>query len=117
MTTWQPTRRDLKKFLADVKAHPGKRYYSVRECVQPWGNEPKYREIQFKASRLWVGTYGHHSAEATLSLYGPLTDVKPAKMRGLFDKGGPERRPDPRKVAADEHASRPKKPAKTGGWW
>lgn len=99
MTTWNRTRSGLRKFLADVKANPGKTYYSTRECVQPWGNEFKYREIQFKPSRLWVGTFGHHSAEATLSLYGPLTDDRPVHLKPLFETGGTQHRPDAKKVA------------------
>ncbi|MFE2497112.1 hypothetical protein [Streptomyces scopuliridis] len=101
MTTWQPTRGDRKKFLRDVAANPGKTYYSVRESVQPRGSESVYREIVFKPSRLWVGTWGHHGAEGVLSLYGPITDVQPTakQARPLFETGGATYPPDPSKAA------------------
>ncbi|MFD3520445.1 hypothetical protein [Streptomyces sp. NPDC058653] len=93
MTAWQPTRRDLKKFTRDVLDHPGKTYYSVLDVVQPWGDTRMYQEITFKPSRLWGATWGHHGIEGVLSLYGPITDVKP-DVRPLFDGGGKQHAPD-----------------------
>lgn len=86
MTTWQRTRSDKRKFLADIKANPGKTYYSVRTAHQPWGNEPMYYEIAFKPSRLWGAVWGHMDAAGVLANYGPITDVKPRGMRGVFDE-------------------------------
>ncbi|MGW6741662.1 hypothetical protein ACWGDX_13200 [Streptomyces sp. NPDC055025] len=108
MTTWQPTRKGLKEFLRDVANNPGKSYYSISDCAQPWGDTRKYREIVFKPSRLWVGTWGHHGAEGVLSLYGPISDVQPAGLKSLFEKGGPQYLPDPEKVAKDAQPKRPR---------
>ncbi|MFJ1647983.1 hypothetical protein [Streptomyces sp. NPDC088258] len=96
MTTWQSTRRDLKKFLDDVRDNPGKTYYAISECTNPLNGEDTYREITFKPSRLWVGVWGHHSAEAVLSHYGPLSDVEPNELRArpLFGSGGATYPPD-----------------------
>lgn len=103
MTTWQPTRGGLKKFLRDVADNPGKSYYSISDCMKPTGNTRRYREIVFKPSRLWVGTWGHHGAQGVLSLYGPITDVCP-EVKPLFDDGGkqhaPEIKPAKRRVLA-----------------
>ncbi|TFI30138.1 hypothetical protein [Streptomyces sp. 4R-3d] len=104
MTTWTATRGDLKKFLRDVASNPGKTYFSVVECVQPGGNISAYQEIVFKPSRLWVGTWGHHGAQGVLSLYGPITDVKP-NVRPLFDGGGKQHAPN-------TSVAEPAKPAK-----
>ncbi|MFE7566231.1 hypothetical protein ACFU76_04595 [Streptomyces sp. NPDC057539] len=101
MTTWQPTRGDLKKFLKDVADNPGKTYYSIREAAQSWGSENVYREIVFTPSRLWVGKWGHHGAEGVLSLYGPISDVAPTtkQARPLFEAGGAQYPPDLRPTA------------------
>lgn len=96
MTTWQSTRRDLKKFTRDVLDHPGKTYYATTDVVQPWGSSRMYREITFKPSRLWGATWGHHGIEGVLSLYGPITDVKPdsTKAKPLFDDGDEQHPPN-----------------------
>jgi hypothetical protein len=114
MATWKPTRRDLRKFLADVANNPGKTYYAVGECVQPWGDEPKYWEIVFKPSSLWVGKWGHHSAEAVLSLYGPISDTRPTGIRPLFERGGQQHVPDAQVPAENSGWLRSRKPATAG---
>ncbi|WP_406325195.1 hypothetical protein [Streptomyces niveus] len=96
MTTWTATRGDLKKFYRDVVNSPGKKYYATTDVVQPWGDARMYREIVFKPSRLWGATWGHHGVEGVLSLYGPITDVKPdsTKVKPLFDDGGKQHHPE-----------------------
>lgn len=98
MAIWKSTRGDKRKFLKDVAANPGKRYYAISEAVQPWGNGPVYREITFKKSRSWIGTWGHLSAEATLAHFGELTDAEPRGLDPLFGKPGQLHHPDPSKA-------------------
>jgi hypothetical protein len=105
MATYEPTRGGKKKFLRDLRANPSRIFYSVVECVQPWGNEPAYRVWKFEPSRLWVGRSGHMSAEYVLANYGPLTDTRPAGMKPLFDIDGELHTPDPAK-AVDKPKSR-----------
>lgn len=77
---WNDTRSDLKALLRDIARYPSKTYYAVCEA----DGEHLYREIVFKKSRLWGGTWGHMSAEAVLSNYGPLHDAPPAGAKPLF---------------------------------
>lgn len=98
MAIWKSTRGDKKKLLDDIKANPGKTYYAVSEAAQPWGNEPVYREIDFKKSRSWGGTWGHMSAEATLAHFGEITDAKPRGLKNLFGKPDELHHPDASKA-------------------
>ena len=115
MTVWNRNRRDAKRFAKSVQL--GKTYYTVEECAQPWGNEPKWHPWVFTNRQAITGApmCGSMNAEGLVTRYGPVYDTQPKKIRGLFERG-PEHRPDPQKVADDERASRPKRPAKTG-WW
>ena len=88
MATFEPTKRDLKKFEADIARNPGKRYYSVAECAFQWNRQKAYcYEIVFKKSR-WLGlfSWGHLSPAGTLANYGPITDVRPDDADLLVDE-------------------------------
>ncbi len=99
MTTYRPTRGDAKKFLRDLI--PGRTYYTITECAQPWGNEHVVREWVFKETRMFGPKSGHMTAAAVLSNYGPIYDTRPAG-RGLFDTGGEQHLPDARKCVPNQ---------------
>jgi hypothetical protein len=79
MATFEPTKRDLKKFEADIARNPGKTYYSIAETAAQWNGQKAYcYEITFKKSRfLGLCSWGHLSPAGTHANYGPITDVKP----------------------------------------
>jgi hypothetical protein len=85
MTTWQPTYGGKRAFLKAVKA--GIPYYTVAECVQPWGNEPKYSVWIFE-DKGWLGLRcGHLTPTGVLSGFGPISDEKPVGILPINERG------------------------------
>lgn len=65
-------RREAAKFERICK--PGVPYFSIEECVQPWGNEPRARRWEFKRGRLGALSCGPHSPAYVWLNYGPLME-------------------------------------------
>lgn len=75
MATWQPTRRDARRFAR--QAEPGRPYYTVSECVD---GVKRYTEWIFTGSRIGGMTCGHMSPAQVMATFGPLTDEKPYEL-------------------------------------
>ncbi|MFE3326875.1 hypothetical protein [Streptomyces sp. NPDC059176] len=88
MTTYRPTRGDAKRFLRDLI--PGKTYYSITECAQPWGSEHIVQEWVFKETRMFGPKSGHMTATAVLSNYGPIYDTRPQTLSASREQHLPD---------------------------
>lgn len=83
---WERTRRGAKKFAAEAELN--KTYYVIEECVQPWGNEPKWNDYTFTKKSLITGhpMCGSMSAERLVLLHGPVYDYQPQQgMTGISE--------------------------------
>jgi hypothetical protein len=76
-------RREAAKFERICK--PGVSYYSIEECVQPWGNEPRAREWVFTKGRLGGLSCGASSPAGVWLNYGPLMENPGNHIKPLFD--------------------------------
>ncbi|GGU52458.1 hypothetical protein [Streptomyces lavendofoliae] len=100
MTSWKPNRRDAKRFTEAVI--PGKTYYSISECAQPWGAEWVINEHVFKPGTRWNPTpkCGTLSPQMLLANYGEIYDTPPPGLPFLDQRGRrePLYYPDPAKA-------------------
>ncbi|MCH6162020.1 hypothetical protein [Streptomyces marispadix] len=65
-------RREAARF--ERNCQEGVPYYSIEECVQPWGNEPRAMKWVFKRGRLGGLSCGPHSPAYVWLNYGPLME-------------------------------------------
>ncbi|MFD8545628.1 hypothetical protein [Streptomyces sp. NPDC059649] len=85
MPEWEPTRRGVKAFLAQLD--PNKTYYTVHTEYQPWGEERTWRPWRFDQRKPPLGGYwcGAVSAEGALRRFGPISDERPGShIRPMF---------------------------------
>lgn len=108
---WPQTRRGAKKFAREVEL--GRTYYSVEECVQPWGNEFVAMEWVFDHRSFITGSAmsGAVSAEAACLRHGPITEDHPS-YRDLFDNIDDHHMEEALKAAAKKAGDSKKIPVK-----
>lgn len=109
MTEWAPGQAT--KFAAQVEL--GKSYYTIETSVNPWGEEPLWREWVFDHRQFITGTpmSGAVSAVGACQRYGPMYDKQPMHVRAMFEQVD-EVHVTPADVLAMREARRKKKLAR-----
>ncbi|WP_329143490.1 hypothetical protein OIU91_06070 [Streptomyces sp. NBC_01456] len=84
MTVWQP--KDAKKFGLQAKLNMP--YYTIETSVNPWGEEPLWKEWVFTGRLPIFGTptVGGVDAQSACRRFGPMYDEKPGRhIRPMFE--------------------------------
>lgn len=75
-------------------------YFSIEECVQPWGNEPRAQEWVFRRERFLGLRCGPHDPAYVWLNYGPLLDDPGPVIRPLFERAAGEDPPSEAQLQA-----------------